>query len=80
MCKNIEVKKGYVKENASSLIKNQIKRFGNKFMKIIKNDFKSQMSDMIKKNILSKSLSADNEEQQLETMFKILKSENKTEL
>jgi len=80
LCKNIEVKKGYVKENASSLIKNQIKRFGNKFMKIIKNDFKSQMSDMIKKNILSKSLSADNEEQQLETMFKILKSENKTEL
>lgn len=49
-------------------------------MKIIKNDFKSQMSDMIKKNIWSKSLSADNEEQQLETMFKILKSENKTEL
>jgi len=76
LCQNIEIKKGYVKD-VTSIIN---KRFTNKFLKIIKNDFRSQLSHLIKQNIISKNSSQDNEEQHLETMFKILKSENKTEL
>jgi hypothetical protein len=71
LCKNIGVKKGYVKMNniIGSKIKSNIKRESNKFIKIVKKDFKSQFSNLIKSKISNEGSNSDNEELHLEKVF-----------
>lgn len=62
-----------------SKIKSNIKRESNKFMKIVKKDFKSHLSNLIKSKISNEGSNSENEEQHLEIVFKMLRSEKQSQ-